>query len=222
MNLFSESGCASDVISGVAILRHVIHCSGYSLAERNMDCLVTNRRSGPVSGKFNDWDRVCIGDPANGLLGRIPMTLEIAREFHADHIIWSTGATWAHGQSEARFMMVSAIEYASTHNMNVKWLQDISILEEESTNTATSLHSALQFITTWTQQGENDMMIHLVTSNNHAPRVAKDAAIAFAAHSWLLFSVVPAGTSYGLAAPPDVDVFDLGMPKQQPTQPSAQ
>src|SRR5262245_13918706 len=70
----------------------VVHCSGYSLAKTprisrdKLQCRSTE-------GKYGDWEYVCWGDPNTGALGRIPMTLWLARHVDANLIIWSTGAS---------------------------------------------------------------------------------------------------------------------------------
>src|SRR5215813_3047999 len=70
----------------------VVHCNGYSLAEDpriprdKLHCISTE-------GMHRDWEYVCWGDPNIGALGRIPMTLWLARHVDANLIIWSTGSS---------------------------------------------------------------------------------------------------------------------------------
>jgi len=52
-------------------------------------------------------------------------------------------------------------------------------------------------------------MVHFVTSGNHAPRVARDAAIAFTEYRNIILSVIPTQTSYGNGDPSQVAIQDL-------------
>jgi hypothetical protein len=177
-----------------ADVRHVIHCSGYNLAESKSFAHVVNRDGQAVHGKYFDWEFVCLGDPARGLLGRITMSLHLAEKLQPDLIIWSTGATYAGSISEAQMMMDSALRVAKTRNSSAP-LKQLSVLEEQSKNTLTSLQAAESLIKS--RYANEELMLHLVTSANHAPRVARDAAVAFKARPSVLISVVPAHTSYG-------------------------
>src|SRR6516225_3017529 len=70
----------------------VVHCNGYSLAEDprisrdDLQCISTE-------GTHLDWEYVCWGDPNMGALGRIPMTLWLARHVDANLIICSIGSS---------------------------------------------------------------------------------------------------------------------------------
>src|SRR5262249_1033100 len=94
------------------VMRHVVHCSGYSLAERSgVRPIVTNQQGLEVKGKFFDWDIVCLGHPDLGIYGRIPMAVHLAESLRAECLIWSTGATYLSGVSEAEFMMNTGHDY---------------------------------------------------------------------------------------------------------------
>src|SRR5262249_23631875 len=77
---------------GAELTAKVVHCNGYSLAEEpkisreKLQCL-------SADGTHCDWEYVCWGDPTIGALGRIPMTLWLARHVDANLIIWSTGSS---------------------------------------------------------------------------------------------------------------------------------
>jgi len=57
--------------------------------------------------------------------------------------------------------------------------------------------------------GPERAMVHFVTSGNHAPRVARDAAIAFTEYRNIILSVIPTQTSYGNGDPSQVAIQDL-------------
>jgi hypothetical protein len=189
-------------------MRHIIHCSGYNIAERNKSVEAKNRAGRRIAGKYFDWDHVCIGNPSNGELGRITMTLHLAERFRPEAIIWSTGATFAAGISEAQAMLDAAINYWHEQSAQAHWLKSISIVEEDGANTLTSMEEAAKIFRD--RFGLDEIMLHLVTSSNHAPRVARDAAIAFANMRHVLLSVTPAHTSYGAKSPANVEIQELG------------
>ncbi len=188
-------------------MRHVVHCSGYNLAERIDRPETKNRRGEIVSGKFFDWDAVCLGDPNRGILGRIPMAIRVAETLQAECLIWSTGATYISGRSEAEVMMESAIGLLESKSGAVDWLKSISILEQESENTFSSLQFAAKLV--FARFKASETMLHLVTSDNHAPRVARDAALCFNDQRNVILSVVPAHTSYGGSSPSGTIIQEL-------------
>src|SRR2546425_306902 len=110
-------------------MKHVVHCSGYSLAEKYEGA--TNKLGEAIDGRFHDWDRVCVGAPQSGLLGRIPMALRIAALLPADVIIWSTGETYFGQLSEAEIMLQTAIENFGDI-LSPESVLRISIIEKES------------------------------------------------------------------------------------------
>jgi len=189
-------------------MRHVVHCSGYSLAERSgVRPIVTNQQGLEVKGKFFDWDIVCLGHPDLGIYGRIPMAVHLAESLRAECLIWSTGATYLSGVSEAEFMMNTGHDYLTRKRQPAGWLQSVSVIERDSTNTFSSLRSAARIVRE--RFATAHIMLHLITSQNHAPRVARDAAIAFDGDRSIILSVVPAHTSYGGKSPSQVAVQDL-------------
>jgi hypothetical protein len=188
-------------------MRHVVHCSGYNLAERRSTQGTKNWEGKAIKGKFFDWNVVCLGDPDRGVLGRVPMTIRLAELLQPECLIWSTGATYESQISEAEIMMATAVDYLTNKNTPIDWLRSISIVEKQSTDTPTSMNRAAEVI----QQrfGDDDLMLHLVTSQNHAPRVARDAAIAFDVYRNVIISVVPAHTSYAGQSASDVVIKEL-------------
>lgn len=189
-------------------MRHIIHCSGYNIAERTASAVVKNRAGKSVTGKYFDWDHVCIGNPAAGELGRITMTLYLVERLRPEAVIWSTGATFVDGISEAQVMLNATIEYLRDQNEMAAWLKSISIVEEDGANTRGSMEEAAKIIRA--RFGSDEITLHLVTSNNHAPRVARDAAIAFAYIHNVVLSITPAHTSYGRKRPDDIEIHELG------------
>jgi hypothetical protein len=144
---------------------------------------------------FQDWQFVCLGDVGSSILGRIPMALRVA------------GATYINGLSEAEVMMRCGIEYLNGKGLRTDTLRRISIIENDSTNTSTSMEAAVRLIRQ--RYGSNNLTCHLVTSANHAPRLARDAVVAFADLPNVIIGVVPAHTSYGHKCPSDVIIRDL-------------
>jgi len=187
---------------------HVIFCNGYSLAEDPGVGPVKKRNLELKSTSYGDWNKVCIGDGAG--LGRIGRTLQLARLFPADVvIIWSTGATWINWASEAIMSFNTALSMMPYPEHD--WLRNISILEEKSTNTFTSLENAREIIR-HAEWGQDLMMLHLVSSANNMPRVMRDACKIFGNVHNIILSGVPAETSYGGKTPADVVIYELGEP----------
>jgi DUF218 domain len=188
-------------------MRHTIHCSGYNLAERSPHIKTKNRQGKIIEEKFFDWDVVCLGDHTRGLLGRITMCIRLAECLRPECVIWSTGATYQSGASEAQIMMGTALDYLTSQNQPIDWLKSISVIEQESSNTLTSMHVAAEMVSN--RFGADEVMLHLVTSDNHAPRIARDAAVAFHPYQNVILSVVPAHTSYGGKSPSQVTIHEL-------------
>jgi hypothetical protein len=209
LGLFSKEDYMSSnrqVATAKVQMKHIVHCSGYSLAEDEHYTQVVTRRGVALKAKYYDWDHVCIGIPATGLLGRIPMTIKIAQLYSADCIIWSTGATFANGKSEAEIMCRCALHHAGFETS--AWLSSISLKEEVSTNTMSALVQAANIIEE--RFPSEEVLIYFVTSANHAPRVVRDATIAFAGMPRATLAVIPAHTSYGHREPSSVTIKELG------------
>lgn len=197
-------------------MRHIVFFNGYSLAENPALSGVTNQKGESIVGKFGDWEHVCTHRSAEELaggdfhetLGRIPTTLMLAMNLNADCVIWSTGATWLpDGTSEAKYSLGRALEILPKYSSlrDPEWLRRVSLLEEKSTNTATSMEETLKMI--WPV--DEPTMLHLVSSANHMPRVMRDAVKVFGGMSNIILSGVPAGTSYGGKTPADVGIDEL-------------
>ena len=190
---------------------------GYSLAENpEIAGTVTNKKGEPVKGKFHDWNTVCISPDRPWLnhelssWGRIPRAVALASELDVSQLIFSTGATWAEYQvSEARYMFMRACEIlplCARHRSEL-WLREIAVFEETSTNTFSTMEYVAKMLDT-----SSPMMLHHVTSANHAPRVMRDASKVFGEMQNVILSVVPADTSYGHKTPSDVVIHELGEP----------
>jgi hypothetical protein len=185
-------------------MKHIVHCSGYSLAEVAAGSMARDWQGRSLSGRFFDWEFVCIGTVS--LLGRIPMAIRVADLFNAETLVWSTGATYVDSGSEAEIMLQVALDRVCKRSQ-VAWLKRISLVETESKNTRTSIKAIRKMIAE--RVGNEPLTIHFVTSANHAPRVARDAAIEFSEHPNIILSVVPAHTSYGGKQPSDVSILEL-------------
>ena len=203
-------------------MRHIVLFNGYSLAENPGLSGVTNQKGESVVGKFGDWEHVCThisceelaGGECHDTLGRIPTALMLAANLDAEYIIWSTGATWLpDGTSEAKYSFDHALKSLSrcTTGRSADWLCEISIIEDRSTNTMTSMQEAFKLI--WPV--DEPTMLHLVSSANHMPRVMRDAIKVFGKVSNVILSGVPAGTSYGGKGPEDVVIYELGEPPKE-------
>ena len=209
----------------------VVHCSGYSLAEDprisrdKLQCRSTE-------GKHRDWEYVCWGDPNTGALGRIPMTLWLARHVDADLIIWSTGASRIiGGDYEATVFLNRALQsfaelkrdfpnrfgddWWSSEALYRNWIRAISTTEITSQYTSDSLIEARKIVVE--RFGSKPVTLYSVSSANHAPRVLRDELIAFeygkpsrSRRQNMTLCAVAAETCYGGGTIRDVQVDDLG------------
>lgn len=213
----------------------IYHLSGYSLAE-NPDWEATNREGRQLSPKYADWGKVCWGE--NGRMGRIPMFLSEAFIENADLMVWSTGATRLKtGQSEAHVHMMIALasfnrfEQDFPHRFRPglwyprreqsessyrSWLRNRSLPEASSRNTSDSM-DILVGILRERYERDTPLVLRLVSSNNHAKRVHRDALVAFGYKKGgkpyfdcLTISAVSAETGYAHKEPDETVVRDLG------------
>lgn len=169
---------------------NVVHCNGYSLAEDprippdRLECVSTE-------GTHRDWEYVCRGNPNVGALGRIPMTLWLARHVDANLIIWSTGSSRiVGGDYEATVFFKRALQsfaelkrdfphrfgddWESSETSYQRWIEAISITEIKSQRTCDSLIEARRIVVD--RFGSKPVTLYSVTSANHAPRGAQGGA----------------------------------------------
>jgi hypothetical protein len=209
----------------------VVHCNGYSLAEdpriprEKLQCISTE-------GTHRDWEYVCWGDPNIGALGRIPMTLWLARHVDADLIIWSTGSSRIiGGDYEATVFLNRALrsfaqlkrdfpdrfgdDWWSSETLYQDWIQAISTTEMTSQRTSDSLIEARKIVVDTFDS--KPVILYSVSSANHAPRIFRDELIAFeygtdSRSPWqnMTLCAVAAETCYGGGTIRDVQVDDLG------------
>jgi hypothetical protein len=209
----------------------VVHCNGYSLAEdpriprEKLQCISTE-------GTHRDWEYVCWGDPNIGALGRIPMTLWLARHVDADLIIWSTGSSRIiGGDYEATVFLNRALrsfaqlkrdfpdrfgdDWWSSETLYQDWNQAISTTEITSQRTSDSLIEARKIVVDTFDS--KPVTLYSVSSANHAPRIFRDELIAFeygtdSRSPWqnMTLCAVAAETCYGGGTIRDVQVDDLG------------
>jgi hypothetical protein len=208
----------------------VVHCNGYSLAEDpkiSRDKLECISREGT-----HDWEYVCWGDPTIGALGRIPMTLWLARHVGADLIIWSTGSSRIiGGDYEATVFFKRALQsfaelkrdfphrfgddWWPSEALYQDWVQKISTMEVTSQRTSDSLIKAKNIVVE--RFDSKPVTLYSVSSANHAPRVLRDELIAFEYGTRfrspcqnMTLCAVAAETCYGGGTTQDVQVDDLG------------
>jgi hypothetical protein len=209
----------------------VVHCNGYSLAEDprisrdKLQCISTE-------GKHRDWEYVCWGDPNTGALGRIPMTLWLARHVDANLIIWSTGSSRIiDGDYEATVFLNRALQsfaelkrdfpdrfgddWWSSEALYRDWIRAISTTEITSQRTSDSFIEARKIIDD--RFDSKPVTLYSVSSANHAPRTFRDELIAFeygtgsqSPRQKMTLCAVAAGTCYGGGTIRDVQVDDLG------------
>jgi hypothetical protein len=219
----------------------VVHCNGYSLAEdpripRNeLWCISTE-------GTHGDWEHVCWGDPNMGALGRIPMTLWLARHVDANLIIWSTGSSRIiDGDWEAAVFFKRALrssaelkrdfpdrfadDWWSREALYQDWIQRISTTETTSQRTSDSLVAARKIIVD--RFDSKPVTLYSVSSANHAPRILRDELIAFeygtgfrSPQQNMTLCAVAAETCYGGGTIRDVQVDDLGKYLMRRSEPS--
>jgi len=209
----------------------VVHCNGYSLAEDpriprdKLHCISTE-------GMHRDWEYVCWGDPNIGALGRIPMTLWLARHVDANLIIWSTGSSRIiGGDYEATVFLNRALrsfaelkrdfpdrfgdDWWSSEILYQDWIQAISTTEITSQRTSDSLIEARKIVVDTFDS--KPVTLYSVSSANHAPRIFRDELIAFeygtgfrSPRQNMTLCAVAAETCYGGGTIRDVQVDDLG------------
>ncbi len=211
------------------------HISGYNL--REIPKLKTVNKAGePQLMTDGDWEHACMGDADTNQLGRVPMGLWVARKFGAKTVIFSTGCSRrvSDGKSEAEVTYEMARERYhdlhgffphrfskrmwSTEQAYHSWLTRVSVFDNVSKNTSESMQ-VLQTKVLEAKHRRQHVVVFLVTSANHAPRVLRDAELAFgigtasAAASFKQFVTlcsIPAETNYGKRQVQDVKVDDLG------------
>jgi hypothetical protein len=209
----------------------VVHCNGYSLAEDpriprdKLHCISTE-------GTHRDWEYVCWGDPNIGALGRIPMTLWLARHVDANLVIWSTGSSRIiGGDYEATVFFNRALrsfaelkrdfpdrfgdDWWSSEILYQDWIQAISTTEIASQRTSDSLIEARKIVVDTFES--KPVTLYSVSSANHAPRIFRDELIAFeygtgfrSSRQNMTLCAVAAETCYGGGTIRDVQVDDLG------------
>jgi hypothetical protein len=213
------------------MIAKVVHCNGYSLAEDprisrdELQCISTE-------GTHRDWEYVCWGDPNIGALGRIPMTLWLARQLDANLIIWSTGSSRIiGGDYEATVFFKRALhsftelkrdfpdrfgnDWVSSEMSYQNWIEAISVTEITSQRTSDSLIEARKIVVD--RFDSKPVTVFSVSSANHAPRVFKEQLIAFeygigfqSPSQNMTLCAVAAETCYGGGTIRDVQVDDLG------------
>jgi len=167
-----------------------------------------------------------------GALGRIPMTLWLARHIDANLIIWSTGSSRIIGGNwEATAFFKRALQslaelkrdfpdrfaddWWSSEVLYQDWIQRISTTETTSQRTSDSFIEAKKIISRRFES--KPVSLYSVSSANHAPRVLRDELIAFeygtrfrSPHQNMTLCAVAAETCYGGGTIRDVQVNDLG------------
>jgi|GEM_PF-2081625 len=211
-------------------MRTIVHVSGYSLAADPCLSGVTTKDGRLAEWPHKDWEHVCWGIPARGVLGRIPMGLWAAHRFRADSLVWSSGSTSHDGRMEADVMRQRAFDSfddlvrSFPHRFNGAWsnveefrtwLARISVIETNSVNTETSMTPVREYLSA--RHGLATMLLYVVTSANHLPRVLKHTMQAFSIgneaygyHPEVTVIGIPAETCYGGRHVTDMSIRDLG------------
>ncbi len=213
----------------------IVHCSGYALGnDRELKkCGTVVRMPDTQSQSFNDWGTVCWG--MDGLLGRVPKTVLVAKTTSADTIMWSTGSThykendaliseaqrmydtayYGYGQLMEEFPHHFCKEgILRTEERYRAFIRSTSELDVQSKNTRTSMRVLAEKVDAWS--GNSRAEVNVVTSVNHLPRVVRDAHITFievfgkkyAVRVSLVFH--GADTCYGDGRCEDIIIKDLG------------
>lgn len=167
-----------------------------------------------------EWERVVYGDPAAGLLGRIPTALLAAAQCDATTLIFGTGAsTHENGLAEAEATLALARErcpllsrdfpdhFAHVDLERLGRLLERAIADTRSSSTTTELREAAA---RFRRLGCTRLL--LVSSPTHLPRVLRDAPSALQAEGlWPLppgglLMGVPSDTAYAGAGDVAADV----------------
>lgn len=206
-------------------MKKVVLCNGYSLLEDHR--IPRDQLEGILSeGTHGDWEHVMWGDPARGLMGRIPTALWAARRLEADMIIWSTGASrFKGGQWEAEVIHARAKSGFSDLHRDFSyyfgpkplwqdekkyrdWLTSKSQFDRVSKRTHETQPKVVNIIhTMW---GADQTLLFSVSSANHAPRVMRDSFAAVEKYPNIIVSTIAAQTCYGRGSIADTKVDDLG------------
>lgn len=118
-------------------------------------------------------DNVVWGDPAAGMLGRVPKGLLVALSEKADVIIWGTGASEKDAMKESRFTFEFAKKrLEETPIKCIVWtdIEAKSVLDEETQDTTQEVRRA----TTYCLEHGIERLI-LVSTPNHIARCLMEA-----------------------------------------------
>jgi hypothetical protein len=126
----------------------------------------------------NGWHHVVWGDPANGVLGRIPKGIQEARKWNANTIVFSTGASEKGGLKEGEYAYNYAMdrvgELAHTLHMDAQslanWIERRVVLELTSKDTKTEVLESARIA-----KRRGDTTLLLVSSKSHIMRGLKEA-----------------------------------------------
>lgn len=214
-------------------VERIVHISGYNLREiRGLETL--NKANQPQLVTDGDWEHSCWGDPDNYQIGRVPMGLWMARTFLANTVVWSTGCSKraSDGKSEAEVMFEMARErYAdlngffphrftkrtwSSEQSYRSWLSSVSVFDNVSRTTSESMNVLRTKVSEAIHRSQH-VIVFLVSSANHAPRVLRDGELAFDIglsdtrfKQYVTLAAVPAETNYGGRRVHDTKIDDLG------------
>lgn len=195
----------------------LLHVSGYSAAQEHQDT-----------------ETVCWGDPERALLGRVPMAILKALEVRPNKIIWSGAPVVKYfatplAEPEALALVRMAdfeqltasfpqffdpIHFPEGTAAFNSWIEQTMVLDRESKVTEESVYWLLRYIESLNLSPDHYITLYLVSSLNHALRVAMYAAQAF--HGYKVpvhIQACLAGTTYGLATPATMEVNDGVYPR---------
>jgi hypothetical protein len=124
------------------------------------------------------WHHIVWGDPANGILGRVPKGVQEARRWNASTIVFPTGASEKEGVKEGKYTLRYALdrvgELTGLLRMDPEaiadWLATRAVLDVTSQDTRTEVLASARIA-----HDRGDTSIVLVSCRSHIMRCLKEA-----------------------------------------------
>lgn len=158
-----------------------------------------------------EWNSIVFRDD-QGYLGRVPTGLQVAIEHEAKFIFWGSGASTCDGIKEARYTYNQTVESElewlaqtvdKTTNKLLKYLEKVSILDEQSQNTKEEIERTLQ---SCKENGIKEL--YLISSPTHVPRCAQTGATCQKKNSNPRIYLTFSETCFANSTPEDVTVLE--------------
>jgi len=189
-----------------------------------------------IERRFGDWNTVCWG--VNGKMGRFPKAIQLASRLDAP-LFWLMGeAKYGDGRFEGDWMFAEVLRRLShvrkdfpgklaylprTVSECRAWLRRVSTVHNRGKDTMISLEESIPMLNE--HAGKRELLVYVVTSFNHAPRVRRDISALsqgrvivtggtsrparYTLDPNIDFAVIDAETPYGSGRIDDVVVQDL-------------